>query len=160
MAGLLILCALGVARWREALVIAVLIVGTVAIPIIAQVLEAKRFGIGWQGRYILAWVLGLPVLAGLLMARRVGADLPGALERRVPVVATIVLGLAGLGAFYWSMTRYAHGGWRKYGITPIEWSPPGGWIVWWVVYAIGLAILVAAVAVRRRDALWHPPPAP
>lgn len=159
-AGLLIVCAFGVARWREALVAAVLVVGTVAIPLIAQVLEAKRFGIGWQGRYILAWVLGLPVLAGLLMARRVGAHLPSALERRVPIAATIVLGFAGLGAFYWSMTRYAHGGWRKYGITPIEWSPPGGWIAWWIVYAIGLAILVAAVAVRRRDALWRPPPAP
>ena len=158
-AGLLILCGFGVARWREAAVSAVLIVGTVAIPLIAQVLEAKRFGIGWQGRYILAWVLGLPVLAGLLMARRVGADLPGTLERRVPIVAATVLGLAGLGAFYWSMTRYAHGGWRKYGITPIQWSPPGGWITWWVVYAVGLAVLVAAVAVRRQDALWHPPPA-
>lgn len=159
-AGLLVLCAFGVARWREAVVVAALIVGTVAIPVVAQVLEAKRFGIGWQGRYILAWVVGLPVLAGLLMARRVGANLPAALERRVPVASAIVLGLAGLGAFYWSMRRYAHGGWRKYGITPIEWGPPGGWILWWVVYAVGLVILVAAVAVRRRDALWHPPPAP
>lgn len=159
-AGLLVLCAFGVARWREAVVIALLIIGTVAIPLVAQVLEAKRFGIGWQGRYILAWVLGLPVLAGLLMARRIGADLPNALERRAPVVATVVLGLAGLGAFYWSMTRYAHGGWRKYAIAPIEWSPPGGWVLWWIVYAAGLAALVAAVAVRRRDALWRPPPAP
>ncbi|WP_194895865.1 DUF2142 domain-containing protein [Catenulispora pinisilvae] len=158
-AGLLILCALGVGRLRETAVVAALVVGTVAIPLVAQVLEAKRFGIGWQGRYILAWVLGLPVLAGLLMARRVGADLPGALERRVPTAAAVVLGLAGLGAFYWSMTRYAHSGWRKYGITPIQWSPPGGWILWWVVYAIGLAVLVATVAVRRRDVLWHPPPA-
>ena len=158
-AGLLILCAFGVARWREVAVVAALTVGTVAIPIIAQLLEAKRFGIGWQGRYILAWALGLPVLAGLLMARRVGADLPGALERRVPTASAIVLALAGLGAFYWSMTRYAHGGWRKYGITPIQWSPPGGWIMWWIVYSIGLAVLVAAVAVRRRDVLWHPPPA-
>ncbi|MEY9927955.1 hypothetical protein ABH926_002589 [Catenulispora sp. GP43] len=159
-AGLLVLCAFGVARWREAVVIALLIIGTVAIPLVAQVLEAKRFGIGWQGRYILAWVLGLPVLAGLLMARRIGADLPNALERRAPVAATIVLALAGLGAFYWSMTRYAHGGWRKYAIAPIEWSPPGGWLLWWIVYVAGLAVLVAAVAVRRRDALWHPPPAP
>ncbi|WP_041540054.1 DUF2142 domain-containing protein [Catenulispora acidiphila] len=150
-AGLLILCAFGVGRWREAAVVAALVVGTVAIPIIAQVLEAKRFGIGWQGRYILAWVLGLPVLAGLLMARRVGKDLPGALERRVPIAATIVLGLAGLGAFYWSMTRYMHGGFKKYGISPVLWSPPGGWIVWWVVYSAGLVVLVAAVAVRRRQ---------
>jgi hypothetical protein len=158
-AGLLILCALGVARWREVAVVAALTVGTVAIPLIAQLLEAKRFGIGWQGRYILAWALGLPVLAGLLMARRLGTDLPGALERRVPTASAIVLGLAGLGAFYWSMTRYAHGGWRKYGITPLQWSPPGGWILWWIVYSIGLVVLVAAVAVRRRDVLWHPPPA-
>ena len=159
-AGLLLLCAYGVARWREAVVISVLIVGTVAIPIIAQLLEAKRFGIGWQGRYILAWVVGLPVLAGLLMARRASANLPRALERRVPIVATVVLALAGLGAFYWSMTRYMHGGFKKYGITPVEWSPPGGWIAWWIVYGVGLMVLVATVAVRRRDALWHPPPAP
>lgn len=158
-AGLLILCAFAVARWREVLVLAVLTLGTALIPIIAQLLEYKRFGIGWQGRYILAWVLGLPVLAGLLMSRRIGAKLPGVLERRVPTVAAVVLALAGLGAFYWSMIRYAHGGWRKYGVTPIEWSPPGGWIAWWVVYAVGLAVLVATVAVRRKDALWHPPPA-
>jgi hypothetical protein len=157
--GLLILCAFGVAKWREVLVMAVLVLGTATIPLAAQLLEYKRFGIGWQGRYILAWALGMPVLAGLLMARRIGSKLPSALERRVPIAASIVLGLAGLGAFYWSMTRYAHGGWRKYGITPILWTPPGGWILWWVVYAVGLAALVATVAVRRRDALWHPPPA-
>ena len=90
---------------------------------------------------------------------QLSAKLPAVLERRVPIVAAVVLALAGLGAFYWSMIRYAHGGWRKYGITPIEWSPPGGWIVWWVVYTVGLAVLVTTVAVRRRDPLWHPPPA-
>ena len=151
-AGLLVLCALGCARWRETLVVAALVIGTVLIPILAQVTEARRVGIGWQGRYILAWVVGLPVLAGLLVARRVGADLPGALERRVPAVAAIVLALAGLGAFYWSMTRYAHSGLKKYGIYPIQWAPPGGWILWWVVYALGLALLVTAVVIRRRNA--------
>ncbi|MBW8806601.1 MAG: DUF2142 domain-containing protein [Catenulisporales bacterium] len=156
-AGLLVLPALGCARWQEALVAVVLIVGTVVIPIIAQALEAKRFGIGWQGRYILAWALGLPVLAGFLVARRLGPELPAVLERRVPTVAAVVLGLAGVGAFYWSMTRYAHGGFKKYGIHPLQWSPPGGWLTWWVVYVAGLAVLVAAVAVRRRDVLWQPP---
>jgi protein-S-isoprenylcysteine O-methyltransferase Ste14 len=104
-------------------------------------------------------VVGLPVLAGLLMARRVGPDLPRALERRVPTAAAVVLALAGLAAFYWSMKRYTHGGFKKYGIFPIEWTPPGGWILWWLVYVLGLAALVAVVAVRRRDALWRPPPA-
>ncbi|NUR28365.1 MAG: DUF2142 domain-containing protein [Catenulispora sp.] len=150
-AGLLILCALACARWQETLVVVVLVLGTVLIPIVAQVTEAKRVGIGWQGRYILAWVLGLPVLAGLLVARRIGPDLPAVLERRAPIVATVVLGLAGAGAFYWSMTRYAHGGFKKYGPYPIHWAPPGGWAIWWVVYSIGLAVLVVTVAVRRRD---------
>lgn len=156
-AGLLALSALGCARWREALVMVVLIVGTVVIPIVAQVLEAQRFGIGWQGRYILAWVFGLPVLAGLLVARRLGPELPAALERRAPTIAAVVLGLAGIATFYWSMTRYAHAGLKKYGINPIHWAPPGGWFAWWVVYVAGLAVLVAAVAVRRREVLWRPP---
>ncbi|NUP46009.1 MAG: DUF2142 domain-containing protein, partial [Catenulispora sp.] len=159
-AGLLVLVALGCARWREALVVTALVVGTVLIPILAQVSEARRFGIGWQGRYILAWVVGLPVLAGLLVARRVGPALPGALERRVPATAAIVLGLAGIGAFYWSMTRYAHSGLKKYGIYPILWAPPGGWIIWWVAYVLGIALLVVAVTVRRRDARWQPTATP
>jgi hypothetical protein len=151
-AGLLVLCALGCARWHETLVMAALIIGTVLIPILAQVSEARRVGIGWQGRYILAWVVGLPVLAGLLVARRVGAELPGAVERRAPGAAAIVLALAGLGAFYWSMTRYAHSGVKKYGIYPIRWVPPGGWITWWVAYVVGLTLLVTAVVIRRRQA--------
>ena len=157
--GLLTLCALGSARWREVLVLVVLIVGVVAIPIVAQIVEAKRFGIGWQGRYMLAWAVGLPVLAGLLVTRRVGPQLPGALERRVPTAAAVVLGAAGLGAFYWSMKRYAHGGTKKYGIHPIHWFPPGGWIISWVVYGAGVLVLVATVAVRRREARWRPPTA-
>ncbi|MFL6115868.1 MAG: DUF2142 domain-containing protein [Catenulispora sp.] len=156
-AGLLVLSALSCARWREAAVMVVLVVGTVVIPIVAQVLEAKRFGIGWQGRYILAWALGVPVLAGLLVARRLGPELPAALERRAPTVAAVVLGLAGIAAFYWSMTRYAHGGFKKYGIHPIQWSPPGGWSTSWMVYVAGLAALVTAVAVRRREVMWRPP---
>ncbi|MFD0638313.1 DUF2142 domain-containing protein [Catenulispora yoronensis] len=131
--GLLVLCALGCARWRETLVLVALMLGTVLIPLAAQISEARRVGIGWQGRYILAWVVGLPVLAGLLVARRIGPALPDAIERRVPAVAAIVLGLAGVGAFYWSMIRYAHSGWKKYGIYPIEWAPPGGWVLWWAV---------------------------
>jgi hypothetical protein len=148
--GLGVLVALGCARWREWVVLGVLLVGTVVIPIVAQVLQAKYFGIGWQGRYILAWVFGVPVLAGMAVSRRVGAELPRPVEFRVPVVAVGVLALAGLAAFYWSMIRYAHGGFEKYLPGPFEWTPPGGWPLVWVVYAAGAAALVGVPRWRAR----------
>jgi hypothetical protein len=61
-----------------------------------------------------------------------------------------VLALAGLAAFYWSMIRYAHGGFEKYLPGPFEWTPPGGWPLVWVVYAAGAAALVGVPRWRAR----------
>jgi hypothetical protein len=148
--GLLALTGLGCARWREILILAVLVVGTVVIPIAAQVAEAKHFGIGWQGRYILAWAVGIPILAGLAVARRVGFELPQPLEFRVPLASAVIMALASAGAFYWSMIRYAHGGFRKYFPGPLQWSPPGGWLVSWLLFLVGAVALVVAITRRER----------
>jgi hypothetical protein len=150
--GLCALMGFGTGRRRDSVVLGSLIVGTVVIPIIAQVIQAKYFGIGWQGRYILAWVVGAPVLAGCTVSRHVGAELPRPVELRVPVAALIVLGLASAGAFYWSMIRYAHGGFEKYAPAPFHWTPPGGWLLLWLVYLAGSAALVGAV--RWRPQVW------
>ena len=147
--GLVALAGLGCGRWREIVVLCVLVVGTVAIPIAAQVLEAKHFGIGWQGRYILAWAVGIPILGALAVSSRVGFELPQPVEFRVPFASAVILALAGAGAFYWSMIRYAHSGFRKYFPGPFQWSPPGGWAVSWLLFLAGAAALL--VAIRRRE---------
>jgi hypothetical protein len=114
------------------------------------VAEAKHFGIGWQGRYILAWAVGIPILAGLAVARRVGFELPQPLEFRVPLASAVIMALASAGAFYWSMIRYAHGGFRKYFPGPLQWSPPGGWLVSWLLFLVGAVALVVAITRRER----------
>jgi hypothetical protein len=97
-------------------------------------------GFFWQGRYALPILVGVPIVAGHLVARA-GARVEG-LERLVPI-AVAVLGLAHLVALLQTVRRFAvtldgPANPITY-LTDPKWSPDTGpAVVWVVAFAAGL----------------------
>jgi hypothetical protein len=80
----LLLAALGlvVGSWRSRVVLVATLVGSVALPIVA--LASNQGGAGWQGRYGLPLLIGIPIVAGWTIDR----------SRRLPRTAVAALGIA------------------------------------------------------------------
>ena len=138
--GLLVLAAV-VARWRDRLVLA----GTVAAAVVVSIavfITVHRTGFPMQGRYVLPFVVVVPLLAGELVARSHGRL---SALRRAPLlpVATVVAGGAHFAGWVFNARRSAVGI-----LGPLffsghsQWQPPLGWGPWLVVAATG-ALLVA-----------------
>lgn len=144
-------------RLRDGIALLSVLIGVIAIPIAAQGLEAKNIGMVWQGRYLLAFAVGLPILAGLILADR-GTQIPAALQRRIVAVTLVLLAFANFSAFFRAMRRYAVGLGRTLIPTHAHWEPPGTWLAWLTLYAVGLAglVLVMIAASAGRTELVSP----
>jgi hypothetical protein len=101
---------------------------SIVIPVALTLATISRAGLIWQGRYGLAYFIGLPVLAGFALARRPSNRFDG------PFVAALTLGLAiahtvsALGVFTEELT-----------------SPAASTDDWWpLVPAWGVALLALA----------------
>jgi hypothetical protein len=150
--GLLVLVALALASRREAAVLLILLAGVVAIPAVANVVEASGLGNLWQGRYVLWWAAGLPVLATMVLAKN--ADkLPERMMRRLPVMTVLVLVAGHLGMWWVSARRYGVGLSLKHSLLPLhtKWHPPGGWIPATLLLLLGLAAMVLLAFQPRRS---------
>jgi hypothetical protein len=147
--GLMVLLALSVGRIRDGVLLIALILGGFLIPIAAQVLEYRTMGISWQGRYGLAFVAGIPILAGTVLAAH-GREFPRSLEFRAPIVAASFLAFADVLAFYWPMIRYGKKIKTSLLPTGMNWAPPGGWPASWALYLGGLAAVVGLFVVAGR----------
>lgn len=156
---LLTLVAAACGRWRQVLAVLALGVGIVAIPVVAQGFEARHVGLIWQGRYLLAFAAGLPILAGAVLAARAaeagssaeageaaGAGLPSWLDRRVVLTVGTVLAFADLAAFFRSLRRYLTGLDGRLLWSKTMWEPPGHWELWAAVYVLALAASIALCA--------------
>lgn len=120
--GALVGLGIGLARRRQATAIVALFALIIAVPAVLELIEARRFGFGWQGRYTLPLAVGLPILGGFALA-----------ETRVRVLQrgrlTVVFGtafvVAHFLAFWQNLRRYTVGYdgplafWRE-----ANWSPP------------------------------------
>jgi Predicted membrane protein (DUF2142) len=151
--GLLVLGAFTLATRREAAVLLVLLAGVVAIPIVANAVEAGGLGNLWQGRYLLWWVAGIPVLAAMVLQKN--ADrLPDRLTRRLPVLTVLVLAAGQLGMWWVSARRYGIGLGPKSSLLPLhtKWHPPGGWIPPTLLLLLGLAAMLVLAYPPRRSA--------
>ena len=139
--GALALAAILFASRRVAVAVLILLVGVVAIPIAANAVEAGGLGNLWQGRYLLWWAAGLPVISTMGLATS-ARQLPAPLMRRLPVVTVLVLAAGHLGMWWVSARRYGVG--LDGPLLPLHsaWRPPGGWIPCSLLFALGL---VAAV---------------
>jgi hypothetical protein len=120
--------------WRSLIVMALLALGTVLLPTVGDVLQAKSIGMVSQARYILPLAIGVALVAGVSITGR------GRWGRPVVTAAMVGLAVAQLGAFLPALRRY------RFGIgsatpTPAEWVPPFGGTVLIVVFVIALLAL-------------------
>ncbi|WP_024287626.1 DUF2142 domain-containing protein [Cellulomonas sp. KRMCY2] len=123
-AGVVTLLALAAGTWRERTAL-VLVAGlSLVLPIVIHASQARYLGIIWQGRYILPVAIGLPLLAGYVLARRLG-DVPRDLGVALATVVAGVVAAVQLLAFGENLHRYVNGelgAWLS--IEPDAWLPP------------------------------------
>lgn len=121
--GLLVLLALAAARLRESLVLAGVALLVIAMPVVLQVPNATQVGLPWQGRYLLAVSVGVPLIAGMLLDSR--APVAAAVARRVTWLLLALVGVVQLLAFAENLRRYVAGTsapWFE--PVPDPWQPP------------------------------------
>jgi hypothetical protein len=120
--------------WRPLIVIGLLAVGTVLIPTVGDVLQARSIGMVSQARYILPLAIGTALVAGVSLPWR------SRWARPVAAAGLACLAVAQLGAFLLALRRY------RFGLgpavpTPAEWVPPLGATVLTAVFLAALAAL-------------------
>jgi Predicted membrane protein (DUF2142) len=133
--GALVLPALSVASTRLALLLLMLIVSTALLPIILQLPAAPEVGLIWQGRYLLPFAIGIPIVAGVVLADSGRWNYAPRLDARLASLLLGLIGLAHVAAFWWALHRHvigASGPWIGF---DARWEPPGGWIAIIAVYA-------------------------
>ncbi|MFD4240710.1 DUF2142 domain-containing protein [Streptomyces sp. NPDC058525] len=138
-------------RKRDLLAMFGMLAAIVLVPVAAQASEAERIGMVWQGRYLLPFAVGLPLMAVLICATR--ASERGFPWRRLVGFSVAGLALANGAAFYWVLRRFTVGTKGSWLATHAHWAPPGGWVFWTGVYtAAALAIVVTALMSDRKPA--------
>ena len=139
--GALALAAVVFASRRVAAAVLILLAGVVAIPIAANAVEAGGLGNLWQGRYLLWWTAGLPMISTMGLATG-GKRLPEPLMRRLPIVIVLVLAVGHMGMWWVSARRYGVGLTGR--LLPLHsaWRPPGGWLPITLLFALGLGAAV------------------
>ncbi len=126
-AGVLVLVAL-TARAERRLVVgtALLLVAVLGAPAVLQIPTAAQTGLIWQGRYGLPLAIGVPLLAGAVLA---GAD-PTVRDvvRRVGRVVLPLLVAGHVAAFLWAARRFSQGTDEPIAALTPEWSSPLGYL--------------------------------
>lgn len=108
MLGALIVLAIVAGRRRECVVLLGLIGAVTLVPVVLESAKAGDVGFAWQGRYTMPLAVGVPVLAGLMLATDKGGHF--SLDRtRLYVVVMIALFVAHLLAFVQHLRRYMVG---------------------------------------------------
>jgi len=144
-----VVLALLVAHRRRRWVLCGLAVASVVVTVGLAVLN-RPTGFGVQARYVLAFVVVVPLVAGeTLFTNR---SRLGRLEPRwLPLGVTAVVTLVQLGGWYANARRYAVGaGGPRWFFADPEWNPPLGWVPWVIVTLIGAAALIAATVLAVR----------
>lgn len=131
--GLLALGA-GRAGERTALILCGAVV--VGLPVLAQIGTAERLGLIWQGRYLLAFAVGVPLLCGAVLHRS-GAQLPG---WTAPSVVIVCL-LAHLVCLVTTLRRFSSGTGAAVWDLDGPWQPPIGWVPTLALAVAGAVLL-------------------
>jgi hypothetical protein len=137
--------ALVVGRWRERVA---LLLGVGAAFGLATIAQAFVLGpVGWEltAPFLLPLLGAVPVLAGFVLHHaRLGPRTDALLVGLVVVALQVV-------AFGENARRYAVG---RHGpinfLDAARWAPPGGWLPWLVVAAVGGVLILAALFPLRR----------
>lgn len=153
--AVLVLAAAWRAKLRELVALAGLCVAVVVVPIVAQGRQAVHLGYIWQGRYLLAVAVGVPLLATAVLANRTPVGRRGWIghvPRAVMLGVSGVTLFVGLEMFATTLRRYAVGqlgGW--FTLHP-AWSPPGSAFLALTLYVAGAALLAWCVLGRPQTA--------
>ncbi|MFK0193535.1 DUF2142 domain-containing protein [Kitasatospora sp. NPDC090308] len=139
--GLLAVLTVVLGRRRDALSAVLVALGIVLAPPLAQ---AAQYHLGpvWQGRYLMPFAVGLPLLCGAVLADRTASGGPALPWRRLTATVVLPLALANLAAFYWTLRRFGVGTSGSLFNRHAHWLPPGGWVVWTALYALAALLLV------------------
>ncbi|MBT2466755.1 DUF2142 domain-containing protein, partial [Streptomyces sp. ISL-66] len=135
-------------RKRETVALIGMLVAIVMVPVAAQASHVEKVGMVWQGRYLMPFAVGLPLMAVLICASR--APERGFPWRRLAGYCAGALALANAAAFFWTLRRFAVGTYGPWLPTPAHWAPPGGWVLWTGVYTAAAIALALPALVRDR----------
>jgi Predicted membrane protein (DUF2142) len=145
---------------RNARFALILLAGTLLfLPPIVQASLVADWGYVWQGRYDLAVLVCLVIVAGISLDERFSLQWKWPASPLLPS-ALVLLGVAQLAAFVWALKRYTVGlatydSWIDMIFRP-EWQPPVGWIPLTVVFACFLAVGVIAIVRSLRPMRLEP----
>jgi hypothetical protein len=142
--GGIALLALWFGRLRDRLALVGIVVAIVVIPMVAQGKQAASLGYIWQGRYLLAIAVGLPLVAAAVLARRVD-DRHRRVGTGVVVGSLALTAVGGLAAFHVTLHRYADGVDGPWWTLHHQWAPPGGFLTSVSLYLLGAIALIALV---------------
>ncbi|MFC1400529.1 MULTISPECIES: DUF2142 domain-containing protein [Streptacidiphilus] len=132
----LVLLGWSCARRREVLALVALILGIVFIPVIGNAYATGSTGPIWQGRYLLAFAAGLPILASMLIAKY--NPLSKAPAVRLNRLIGAALTAASFMAFWGALHRYMVGVNGRLIPLHADWTPPAGALVWVLLILVGL----------------------
>src|SRR5262245_35535420 len=147
--GVLVVMALAFASRRHASIVLALAALSIAVPVAIDVSQARKIGIGWQGRWTLPLAVGVPIVAALAVG---WSDWRPTLTRsRLPAVLAACFVAAQFLTFAQALRRYTVGAHGSLGfwLHP-NWSPPlPGWLL------LGSALVVLIVLATL---IWRPAP--
>jgi Predicted membrane protein (DUF2142) len=136
---------------RERAVVAATVATTLVLPVLLVAVTMRHTGFSLQGRYVLAFAVVVPLLAGEVVFRhrdalaRLSAT---ALALPIAVVAAVVQ----VHALYSNGRRYAVGVSGPAWFPGSElWAPIGGWLPWLALTAVAAALLAIAPALDGPD---------
>jgi hypothetical protein len=123
------------------------IVAVLAVPVLLVAATMRHTGFGLQGRYVLAFSLVVPLLAGEILVRQY--DRLRALEaHRLFLPCAAIAGFIQFVAWWTNARRFAVGvGGPEWFLSSAEWSPPWGWALWLALAAAGGCLLVVTALV-------------
>ncbi|HXY42749.1 MAG TPA: DUF2142 domain-containing protein [Acidimicrobiales bacterium] len=119
---------------RRAVLVGVVIVGF-CVSVLVQFLQARDHGLLWEGRYLLPFAVGVPLVSTALAAR---SPRMSALWRRLTPVLAVALSVAGVASLFQALRRYTVGATGSLDLRG-AWQPRGGS---WTVMA--LAVMATA----------------
>jgi len=146
----LVIAAFAAGRWRDQLVLSASIVGAFVVILAIGGLVIEASGFGMQGRYVLPFIAVIPMLAGDILARA-PAVRTGRLGRAVTLAAGALAAVLLFVAWATNGRRYAVGDRGPvWFVDAARWSPPGGWLLWAAVVAVGCIAVFVAYALATR----------
>lgn len=141
--GVLVALAFAVGTRRERLALAGIVALNLVMPVLSELSSYRQSSFPWQGRYILAFSVGLVVLSGFILAGRI----PSGIASRVCRVLVVAVGLAQVVAFIGNLNRYVHGIHGFWFLDEPAWQPP---LPAWLLIAAFVLATGAAVHVLLR----------